>query len=338
MPPRSTAAARVQRLVGRLAAGRPASKTSAVTGPPPATASSPPVSTRTGGRAVALDDRPPAVPRRGSPAVISSEQAGRCPDPPGAGRPGAAGRRPSPTTSRIRTRAPQFQAFTCRPSRAGRAARCVDHLARAPSLDQAGGLGALADGRLADAEPAGRLVVRQSLVDQVGDLPALVGSAGRGPRPTARAPTRGRGRSPSSPTTRRCQGLFLAAVTAARAWRYAGPRPARALSGSGSSTVADADADVPASVPEQALDGRGSAAGSSSTPCISSPAVRSKGRRSGRSARPATASDTRSGVVRLPRWSTVSTTTVIAPPQVRGLHAQPTLGNSLMEEEYKDKA
>ena len=41
----------------------------------------------------------------------------------------------------------------------------------------------------------------------------------------------------SSPTTRRCQGLFFAAVTASRAWRYAGPRPARAESGSGSSTA-----------------------------------------------------------------------------------------------------
>jgi hypothetical protein len=99
----------------------------------------------------------------------------------------------------------------------------------------------------------------------------------------------------------------LAVVTASRAETYAGPRPARVLSGSGSSTS-------PMPIPTLQLCSRSSrsttvasAAGSSRTPWNSSPAVRSNPRSIPTSARLASVAGTRSEARDDPRWSTVST-------------------------------
>ena len=260
----------------------------------------------------ALDDRPRRCrgedPGRDPRAAPAPRSAGR-------GRDHAPRAQASPTTSRTRTRARQFQAFTCRPSRAvGRPGALTTSRARRPSTRPAAWARWLTADWLMPSRTAASSYDSPWSTRSATSQP-LVGAPAesRGPQPEHDSRSRA---AASSPTTRRCQGLFLAVVTAVRAWRYAGPRPARALSGSGSSTVPIPMPMFQVAVPQQAFDGRGKRGGSSSTPWISSPAVRSKGRRERQVGQPGDGVGTRSGAVRLVRWSTVSTRTVIAPPPV----------------------
>ena len=93
---------------------------------------------------------------------------------------------PSSPSSRATSERHRRPSFVSRPRPCSRSAsRSRGQPTRPALVDQPGRLGALADRRLADPEPAARLDVGQPLVQRVDDLPAAVGAPfeDAGPQP-----------------------------------------------------------------------------------------------------------------------------------------------------------